>query len=640
MAALKESEVRYRTIFKNVQDVYFETGLDGKILEISPSVEYLLDYVREELIGRPVYELYKDPNERGKVVEQIVNNEKVNNYEVILLNKHGLPCFCSVNAVVIRDDQGEPIKLTGSLRDVTEKKQSEIALIEREELLRSMGEIAHIGGWEFDAQTLEGTWTEEVARIHDMDPATKTDARLGISFYVDDSQEKIKAAIKEAIEYARSYDLELELITAKGNRKWVRTIGNPITEGGRVVKIRGAFQDITQAKEVAEEKSKLEAQLRQAQKLEAVGTLAGGIAHDFNNLLAAIMGYAELALDNVSENSENKVFLTQILTAATRAQNLVKQILTFSRKTAVQTKPLDLNRQVRSVAQMIKQTIPKMVNVELHLAEKLRYVNGDPVQLEQVLFNLATNANDAMPDGGRLIIETENVFLDAEYCQEHLEAEPGDYVLLQVSDTGQGMSKQVLSQIFDPFYTTKAAGKGTGLGLSTVYGIIKAHRGHIYCYSELGQGTTFKIYFPAIKPSEKPSDADLETTISKTAGNGETILLVDDEEPLLNVGKLMLTRAGYNVITADCGEEALEKFRQKSDEIDLVIMDISMPGMGGHKCLVEMLKLDPNKKVLVASGYSRNGQLKDTLAAGAAGYIAKPFERADMLETVRAILDA
>ncbi len=396
--------------------------------------------------------------------------------------------------------------------------------------------------------------------------------------------------------------------------------------------------DITERNQAQREKEALEAQLRQSQKLEALGTLAGGVAHDFNNILAAIMGYTELALGNTPSSSENHRFLDQILGAAGRAQRLVKQILTFGHKAEVAMKPLDLNRRVSDAVDLIRQTIPKMVDIELLLADGLRPISGDPGQIEQILMNLATNANDAMPEGGRLVIETENVSLDAEYCREHFEAQPGDYVRLQVSDTGVGMSKEVLGQVFDPFFTTKEAGKGTGLGLSTVYGIVQAHEGFIYCYSEPGQGTTFRLYFQALNADGTPQDSVSQTS-GEQLGGSETILVVDDEEPLRNLALATLSLEGYAVETAGCGEEALEIYQRKGDEIDLVVLDVNMPGMGGHKCLLELVRLDPQVKVLVASGYSANGQLKDTLAAGARGYIAKPFERVRMLEIIRRILD-
>jgi CheY-like chemotaxis protein len=279
-----------------------------------------------------------------------------------------------------------------------------------------------------------------------------------------------------------------------------------------------------------------------------------------------------------------------------------------------------------------------MIGVENNLAGDLWPINGDPNELEQVLLNLATNARDAMPQGGRLVFETSNMIIDEEFSHAHLKVAPGDYVLLQVSDTGQGMNEPTKEKIFDPFFTTKAQGKGTGLGLSTVYGIVKSHGGHISCYSELGQGTNFKIYLPvfqeggALGPREAP-------TREQPAGGHESILLVDDEKALLELGEAILVRAGYSVLKAQCGEDALELFKQHKDHLDLVIMDLGMPGMGGYKTLESLLEINPQAKVLIASGYTANSQVQTALQAGAVGYIAKPFGRADLLTKIREELD-
>jgi CheY-like chemotaxis protein len=373
--------------------------------------------------------------------------------------------------------------------------------------------------------------------------------------------------------------------------------------------------------------------------MEAVGTLAGGIAHDFNNILAAITGYSELALERARRGNTTPKELEQILKAADRAKELILQILAFSRTAETELKPLNLNRVVTDAIAIIERTIPKMIAVELNLARDLRPINGDSYQIEQVLLNLANNANDAMPDGGKLSIATSNASLDQEYANTHLEASPGDYVLLTVSDTGEGMDDETLEHIFEPFYTTKGVGKGTGLGLASVYGIVKSHGGHITCHSEQGKGATFKIYYPSLKPESLPVEAE-KPDFDVMPGGSETILLVDDEETIRDLGQQILADLGYKVLVAQTGEEALDIFREQGPEIDLTVLDISMPGMGGHKCLQELLKIDPKAKVIIATGYSRSGRLKGTLDSGAAGYIAKPFRQRDLLHTIRSVLDA
>jgi CheY-like chemotaxis protein len=372
--------------------------------------------------------------------------------------------------------------------------------------------------------------------------------------------------------------------------------------------------------------------------MEAVGTLAGGIAHDFNNILGAVIGYTELAQELAQDGDANGEELEQVLLAAERARDLVRQILTFSRKAEADLRPVSLNRAVREALKLLEPTLPKMIDIQARLAEDLRLVNADPTQVDQVLLNLAANAADAMPEGGRLTIETSNVVLGEEHRRRHPEASPGGYVMLSVADTGHGMDKQTAARIFDPFYTTKEVGKGTGLGLATVYGIVKAHNGYIYCASQPGQGTTFEMFLPVLHAAG-PAEAGLDEPAGGPPGGSETILLVDDEQALRTLGARALESRGYRVLTADNGEQALEIYRAQTGEVDLVIMDLGMPGMGGRKAMRSILDLNPRVKVVIASGYSPDAQVKDALEAGAAGYVAEPFRKADLLATVRGVLD-
>jgi PAS domain S-box-containing protein len=385
------------------------------------------------------------------------------------------------------------------------------------------------------------------------------------------------------------------------------------------------------------ERKKLENQLRHAQKMEAIGTLAGGIAHDFNNILGAIIGYTELSLNRARRGISSPQMLSEVLKAANRAKDLVSQILAFSRKSDANLKPLNINEVVTQSVKLLEHTLPKMINIRLILSPDLKKLRGDRVQLEQVIMNLGANASDAMPDGGSLTIETQNVTLGEEYSGTHMEIPPGPYVLLSVSDNGLGMDKDTVQHIFDPFYTTKEVGKGTGLGLSTVYGIVKNHGGYTSCYSEPGHGTTFKIFLPSMDQQDL-EEALPSTLEEKLPGGTETILLVDDEAALLDIGRIFLSDEGYQIITAGSGEEALKIFQGNEGHPDLVILDVGMPGMGGQQCLAKILQIDPSAKVIITSGYSRNNQLKRILEAGASGFVAKPFQRADLLLTVRQVL--
>ncbi len=403
-----------------------------------------------------------------------------------------------------------------------------------------------------------------------------------------------------------------------------------------------AYQNIQQARFISEsqkadaDKARLQRQLLRSKKMEAVGTLAGGIAHDFNNLLQIVLGYSDLLLFDRNPGSPEYEALQVVRQAAKDGSDLAKRILMFGRRVEANTRPVKLTDELKRMKRTLSRVIPKMIKVELLGEHDLKMVNADASQLEQVLLNLAVNAQHAMPDGGRLTLETANVTLDEEFCRNHLDVHPGEYVLLSVTDTGTGMDKDVVDHIFEPFYTTKGLGEGTGLGLAMVYGIIKSHHGHIGCYSEPGVGTTFKIYLPAIEEETEP---ETDVTRQMPAFGTETILLVDDEERLRKLGETMLTRSGYKVLTAGNGKEALEEYRLNKDEIALVILDLIMPEMGGKQCLEELLKIDPAPKILVASGYSVNGPTKDALAAGAKGFVSKPYDATDFLRMVRKVLD-
>ena len=328
--------------------------------------------------------------------------------------------------------------------------------------------------------------------------------------------------------------------------------------------------------------------------------------------------------------------LENISHAAHSGANLVRRLLAFSRKTEIKPRPVDLNHEVLQVKSLLERTIPKTIRLNLHLADGLAAVNADPTEIEQVLMNLAVNAKDAMPDGGNLTIETRNVTLDEEYCRLHLEAEPGDYVLLCVSDTGHGMDRETLKHIFEPFYTTKEAGRGTGLGLAMVHGIVKQHGGYLTCYSEVGEGTLFKIYLPVIL-TEGISETSAEKPMLPRGT--ETILLVDDQEIIRNLGREILEQFGYTVLTADHGQEALSVYEKERDRISLVVLDLIMPEMGGEECLRELLKIDPQAKVLIASGFAANGRMKEAVETGAKGFVHKPYNMRELMTAIREVLD-
>ncbi|MBU4387986.1 MAG: PAS domain S-box protein [Proteobacteria bacterium] len=426
-------------------------------------------------------------------------------------------------------------------------------------------------------------------------------------------------------------DYEIKLFKKDGTEiDCIMTVMLWRANGGSILGYWGMIRDVTEQK-------LLEAQLIQAQKMEAVGTLAGGIAHDFNNTLQVILGYAQLLLDNKKGKDIENSYIKTIEKSAQRAAELTSQLLVFSRKVESELRPVSLNQELIKEERLLRRTISQMIDIELKPAENLNIINADPAQLGQIIMNLAINARDAMPNGGKLIFETKNIILDEKYCKVNLGIIPGGYVLMSVSDTGNGMDKDTLEHIFEPFYTTKQTGEGTGLGLSMVYGIVKSHGGHITCNSKPGHGTVFNIYFPVIKEIDNLEQAEPKNEAEIYGGN-ETVLIVDDVKSILELGQYMLSPYGYKIIKAENGEEAIKIYKTEKDRIDLVILDIDMPGMGGDKCLQEFLKINPDIKAIIASGYTGKLKIKEFMKNGAAGYVCKPYRLEDMLKNVREVL--
>ncbi len=385
------------------------------------------------------------------------------------------------------------------------------------------------------------------------------------------------------------------------------------------------------------ERLQLEEQLHHARKMEAIGTLAGGIAHDFNNLMQGIVGYAQLMLMEKAENDPDYPRLKGIEKAVERAAHLVRQLMLFGRKAVSQRKLLHLGNEIRQAVQVLERTIPKMIRIEWNVDADLMPIEADSTQIEQILLNLGTNAADAMPDGGVLSITARNVTILHTKSALQGELAPGDYILLQVSDTGIGMDPEIIQHIFEPFFTTKDLGKGTGLGLASVYGIVTAHGGLIECDSIRGKGTTFRVFFPAVE-RQPEVDGEGRHLDESSLGGTEHILVVDDEADIRELLGEILKRYGYRVSCAENGEKALEMFQNDPHAFDCILLDLSMPGIGGYRCLQEMLRIQPEAVVLIASGYAKDDAVQRAMQVGARDYIEKPYRMRVLLQRIRDVL--
>jgi len=406
------------------------------------------------------------------------------------------------------------------------------------------------------------------------------------------------------------------------------TISPVYDKSGKLTNFVSVKRDVTKETELQE-------QLFHAQKMEAVARLTAGLAHDFNNLLQIILSNLDVILSEPVLPEKIRKNLGDIDRAGTRGAELVKQMLVYGRKVPFKLRPVNLARLVAQVTPLLAGTFPAMIKMEIVTDRDLWAVNCDPTQMDQALINLAINARDAMPEGGKLSIRTQNIVLDEEF-NSYPGMKPGLYVLLSVTDTGTGMDPEIVKHIFEPFFTTKEVGKGTGLGLSVVYGIVEKHGGRIICFSEPSEGTTFRIYLPAI---EEIPEEQYSGNKEPPKGRGETILLVDDEPDITKLVSLWLNKANYSVITASNGEEALELYEKHREGIKLIILDIVMPKMDGSVCLRTLLTMEPKIKVLVVSGELNEGMAKDSKEAGAKGFIRKPFDMPELLTTIREVLD-
>ncbi|MBI2195133.1 MAG: response regulator [Planctomycetes bacterium] len=455
---------------------------------------------------------------------------------------------------------------------------------------------------------------------------------IGRDLYFDRSErDRFLRAVEEK-GYVK--DFELRLKRKDGQAVIVQATVSAVRDShGRVVAYRGTRRDITEQK-------RLQQQLLQAQKMESIGTLAGGIAHDFNNILTGIIGYAELALSMLDPGSRVYQFVANIPEQGQRAAGLISQLLAFSRRAITRMEPISLMPLLKEISKMLRRTLPENIEIRLNVSGEVDLVNADPTQMQQVVMNLATNAQDAMPAGGVLTFTLENVALDLEYCRRYPFAQPGRYVCLTVTDTGTGMPPEVLEHIFEPFFTTKEVGKGTGLGLSMVYGIVKTHKGHITVSSRVAVGSEFKVHLPVIE-TEAPRTGTGVTVDKKIPDRGhETVLLVEDETMVLQVGQQMLQSLGYQVLTARNGREGLERFHEHHQNIHLVVLDLVMPEMGGEELFFKLHEIDPALKVVLMSGYSIQEKLDGLRDHGLKGFVLKPFTLQSLGRAVRDALDA
>jgi PAS domain S-box-containing protein len=634
-----ESEERFRTIFNSSNDALLICDEDtGEIIHVNEKMCEMFGFLYNEATRNNLNMLSADEtqNNMNKAMKEAKRSYlKLYSGELIAKKKNGDTFWAEISIKdTVIDNKSRALV---AIRDITARKQAEEDRRLSEEKYRNIVEKSVEGIFQ---STPEGKYLSvnpAMARIYGYDSPEdmiSNITNLETEIYVD-PKERMRF-IKELDRYGKIEGFEVENYRKNNEKIWITVNARTVYDStGKVLYYEGTVMDITLRKNTEEEKERLQLLLRQAQKMEAIGTLAGGVAHDFNNILSVVLGFGSMLQKELDKDSPIYKYADQIVLAAEKAANLTSSLLSFSRKRPVQLQPVKLNDIIISIEKLLITSLTEDITLQKFLSDKELVIMGDVTQIEQILFNLATNARDAMPDGGILTIETKLLDIKDDFTDILGYGKPGTYTLLSVKDTGEGMDIQTKEHIFDPFYTTKSVGKGTGLGLSTVYGIVKQHNGYITVYSEPGMGTVFHIYFPAISASIENKK---EESYHIKGGN-ETILVAEDNENVRYFINTILTKWGYTVIEAKDGEDAVQKYLE-NENIELMIIDSVMPKKNGREVYDEIKKENPDVKVLFTSGYTKDIILDKGIEEKEVEFISKPIKQDILLKKIREILDS
>ncbi len=634
--ALRESEELYRRLVAKVPDIVVRTSIDGIITFINEvGVELSGFSNRDEIVGKSMLSFIA-PEDHPEVIKNtgLMFERPLGPKEYTFLKKDGGRIPLEVNGDVLRGLDGVPYAMAFIGRDITERRRTEEALRASED--------------KFSKTFYTSPDSVNVNRLSD---GLFVEINQGFTALTGYTPEEVMGKTStELVIWADPQD-RARLLQGLQERGEVRNLeacfrlkDGRVKTGlmsARILQINGEpcilsiTRDITERKSAEEQRANLEAQLFQAQKMESIGRLAGGVAHDFNNMLSVILGYAELMKSRLSADASLLMDLLEIEKAAGRARDITRQLLAFSRKQIIAPKPIQLNELISNTQKTLSRLIGEDIDLCFSPGKDLWRIRCDSSQVDQVLVNLVVNARDAMPDGGKLEIETQNIFLDKGYCRDHPEFTPGQYVLLRVSDTGIGMDKEVLSHAFEPFFTTKEVGKGTGLGLATVYGMVTQNGGVITVESEPGQGTTFSIYLPIMTEEEEEEEKGKEAPVTPGAG---TVLLVEDDEMVRGITMKMLERLGYSVLAPETPGKALSLCERGARSIDLLVTDVVMPEMNGTELRERISAIRPGMKVLFMSGYTSDAIVHRGVLDEGVHFILKPFTINDLARKVREAL--
>jgi len=638
--ALEVSRARYFDLYDLAPVGYFTLDENGLILEANLAGATLLGVARGALVGQPLsrFVVGDDADNLYLHRKQLFKTRAPQAFELHLSKKGGAPFTAWLDATIAPADGGTPACRV-VMSDITERKEIREKLRYKKNLLQTAGKMAQMGGWAIKLPQNDLMWSDEICAILDFPKGTVPPLAEALSLYPPASYEIISGALKSCGRDGTPFDCELEVFTAKRRRLDVRAIGQAVRdESGNITGIEGAFQDITERKKAEQAHASLEAQLRESQKMEAIGTLAGGIAHDFNNILGTILGNAELARQDARTNWQALVSLEEIQKAGHRARDLVQQILSFSRRQPTSRRVMSLPSVVEEAARLLRAALTGGVRIECRYAADTPSVIADPTQVQQVLLNLGNNAQHAMEGrSGSIDIHVEGITLDAASARFDLNLRPGRYARIVVSDTGHGMDEATRRRIFEPFFTTKPAGNGTGLGLSVAHGIMQAHEGAIVVHSEAGQGSRFELYFPSARGVAAALGTP-ERAEPTSEGRGRHVVYIDDDEAQVFMIKRMLERWGYRVSAYLEQREALDALLDGEQRVDLVVTDYNMPGLSGLEVARAIRDARPQLPVIVVSGYVTDALRVQAAAAGVSELISKPHEVEELRDAVQRLL--
>jgi two-component system cell cycle sensor histidine kinase/response regulator CckA len=609
--ALHESEARYRSLVEDARDIIITISTDGTITSLNPSFEAITGWQRTEWIGKHFAPIVHPEDLRlaMEIYQRVSNGETPPSFELRILSKRSdyVPFEFKITPKI---QDGKVVSSIGIARDVTKRKRANEKIREQAALLDNAQEAIGVRSlehrliyWNKGAERLYG-WTAEEAI-----------GKNPTEFLFKDKEEPLQLIeAKRIVLEQGEWTGELHQITKDGRDVIVECHWTLICDGeGKPKSILVINTDIT-------EKKKLEAQLLRAQRMESIGTLAGGIAHDLNNIMTPMMLSLQMLKEKYTDEQSQKL-LDILERNLQRGANLIKQVMSFARGVGGERKPIQVSYVVSEIERVVKETFNRNIEIQTDIPKDIWTISGDVTQLYQVLMNLCVNARDAMPDGGNLSISAENFYVDESYARMNIQAKVGQYIIIIVSDTGTGIPLKIIDKIFEPFFTTKEPGKGTGLGLSTSLGIVKSHGGFMDVQSEVGEGTKFRVYLPAIKTEiQKAEEQQTELPV----GNGEFILVAEDEASICEITNSTLEAYGYKVLTAENGEQAVALYTENKDKIKIVLMDMMMPVMDGQTSIRAIRRLNPEVKIIAVSGLTEKDRLAN-IADYTNDFLPKPY---------------